>query len=142
MWAMFDDKRIEVRSIEQLISSLEPIEEFQLQSDIRANVRCELKRMRKNISAVLAFVSHFSAGSGTDTPEEFHQALNAVRRKCLLINGMITKSLLLQSSPASLRMCIRYTSKVMDQYGDMAQAARQMCRMAAPHLTEDLARAL
>jgi hypothetical protein len=139
---MFDDKRIEVRSIEQLISSLEPIEEFQLQSDVRANVRCELRRMRKNISAVLAFVSRLPDAAETDQPEEFRQAVNAVRRKCLLINGMITKSLLLQSSPLSLRMCIRYTSKVMDQYGDLAQAARQMCRMAAPHLTEDLARAL
>ena len=139
---MLDEKRIEVRSIEQLISSLEHIEAIQLQSDIRANVRCELKRMRKNVSAVLSFVSQLSAAEQRDYPEEFRNALHAVRRKCLLINGMITKNLLLQSSPASLRICIRYTSKVMVQYGEMAQAARQMCLIAAPHLTEDLARAL
>ncbi|MFB3918010.1 MAG: hypothetical protein ACE14M_14880 [Terriglobales bacterium] len=138
---MFDDKRINVTSLEQLISSLEHIEEMQFHSDIRANVRCELKRMRRNISAVLSFVSQSSRGEVKDDNGELRRALDEVRRQCLAINGMITKCLILQYSP-SLKLSMKYSSRVLASYEDMVRMARQMCQIAAPQFTEALAKAL
>lgn len=125
--------------MEQLISGLEHIEEMQFHSDIPANVRCELQRMRRNISALLSFVSHCNERTGGN--DEFSNLLNQVRRQCLLINGMITKCLILQYSP-SLKIWIHYSSRLLAQYQDMAATARQMCQLAAPQFTEQLARAL
>jgi hypothetical protein len=140
---MLDDRQLEVRSIEQLISSLEHIEEMQFQSDIRENVLCELKRMRGNVSAVLAFVSHGDDASlAGPAHAELGEALKEVRRQCLLLNATIAKIIVLQWSPAGLVKWIEDSSGLMEQYRELAQAARRLCQITAPQLSADLARAL
>ncbi len=129
-------------SVEQLIADLEHIEVSELQSDIRANVRAELKRMKRNISAVLRFVAHSSAVLETAENPELNQAICEVRRECLLINGMISRVLFLQTFWASPERWARYAANATTHYAEMAQAACQICRFADPLRAEALANAL
>jgi hypothetical protein len=134
-------KRNRERSLEQLISALEHIEESELQSDIPANVRAELKRMKRNISAILTFVSHAPRVESAATPE-LRAAMNEVRRNCLFINGMISKTLLLQALQLGPARIAAYTSRAMAKYAEMMQSAHEMCLIAAPPRAQELLNAL
>ena len=92
---MFDAKN-QIQTVEELISHLERVEIDQLQSDIPANVRAELRYMKRNISAILAFVA---ATQDVAAGSELHLAMTAVRRECIALNGMISKSLLMLLLP-------------------------------------------
>jgi hypothetical protein len=134
---MFED--LEVSSIEQLISRLEHVEESELNSDIRQNVRAELKRIKRNVSAILSFVSH------TAVPEvaadlRLRQAIVDVRRECIAINSTISKYLILQTLHADA--WLEYSSRISEQYTAMAEAARQMCALTAPMQLAELTNAL
>jgi hypothetical protein len=133
---MFDHQKNEATSIEQLISKLEHIEESEIQSDIGANVRAELKRIKRNVSAILAFTSH------SPSPEsvQLQQAISDVRRECFLINATISRTLILQALHAGRLM--DYTSRVAEQYTAMSEAVRQMCVLTAPLRVQELADAL
>lgn len=126
----------EVKSFEQLISNLEHIEESEIHSDIRANVRAELKRMKRNVSAILAFASHSQSAGNL----QLQQAISDVRRECLLINATISRTLILQTLHADKLM--DYTSRATEQYSAMSEAVRQMCVLAAPLRLQELADAL
>lgn len=130
--------RHQVQTVEELISHLEHVEIDQLQSDISANVRAELRYMKKNTSAILAFVS---ATEGIASDSELYQAMTAVKRECIALNGMISKSLLMLLVPID---AVRSRSELFlaDQYASLARKTLALCALSAPQLTEDLATAL
>jgi hypothetical protein len=138
---MLGYKRNEVLSIEDLITQLEHIEPSELACDIRANVRAELRRMKRNISALLCFLSHGPALDVADNPE-LHDAILGVRRECLLINGTISKILFLQALRFRPELWSALTDRAASQYGEMAQWACQMCQLAAPRRAQELMAAL
>jgi len=128
----------EALSIEELISALEPIDANELASDIRSNVRVELKRMKRNISAVLRFIAHAAGQPAPENPE-LHDAILEVRRECLRINGTISKVLLLQALWPNPEKWITFTERAGAQYAQMAQAMQRICAIAAPLQTQALA---
>lgn len=133
---MFDHWESEVTSIEQLISRIEHIEESEIHSDIRANVRAELKRIKRNVSAILAFTSHSPSAKSV----QLEQAIRDVRRECLLINAAISRTLILQTLHA--HEWTEYASNVAEQYSAMSQTVRQMCVLTSPLRVQQLADAL
>lgn len=135
---MFDQDGDPIASIEQLISSLEHIEESELKSDIRPNVRAELKRIKRNVSAILAFTAHSPASQVADARLQW--AIVDVRRECLAINSTVSKFLILQALHADI--WLEYSSRVAEQYAAMTEAAKSMCALAAPLRAQELANAL
>jgi hypothetical protein len=128
-----------IASIEQLISHLEHIEQSELSSDIRENVRAELKRIKRNVSAVLAFTDHPGWLKPVAEPG-LREAITNVRRECLALNGTISKLLILQTIRAD--RWVEYSSVIMEQYVSMAEAIRQMCLLEAPLRAQELTDAL
>jgi hypothetical protein len=135
---MLDEKQIDVYSIEQLISRLEHIEESELQSDIRANVCAELRRIKRNVSAVLSFIDHSRL---PDDPLLRATAAD-VRRECILINGIISRTLFLYFVRIGRSACLDATSRVVGHYRGMAEATCQLCQLLSPSCTQSMAMAL
>lgn len=131
----------EALSIDELIATLEHVDISELASDIRSNVRVELKRMKRNISAVLRYIAYAAALPAAENLE-LHNAILEVRRECLRINGTISKVLLLQALWPSPGKWIDYTAIASVQYAQMAQAMHRICLIAAPMQTQALANAL
>jgi hypothetical protein len=131
--------RTQISSVEELISSLEPVEPDELNSDIRANVRAELKRIKRNVSLILDFTSS-SRSSESGTAVELERAIADVRRQCLVINSTVSEILILQALRAD--KWIEYNSRVRDQYAAMAEAVRNWCAIVAPLQLKPLADAL
>ncbi len=123
-------------SIEQLISRIEHIEVSEIQSDIRANVRAELKRIKRNVSAILAFTSHTPSAESV----QLQQSISDVRRECILINANISRTLILQMMHAD--KWTDYASHIAEQYSAMSEAVRAMCVLTAPLRVQELADAL
>jgi hypothetical protein len=138
---MFRVKKKEPQSIDELIAALEHIEESELQSDIPANVRAELKRMKRNISSILSFVSHSQFLEDGMSPE-LRRVIRDVRRDCLLINSMISKALLMLTLRAGQAGMAEYTSSAMRKYLELMWDAHAMCLLTAPMQAEELLRAL
>ncbi|MGA3212252.1 MAG: hypothetical protein ABSD20_13180 [Terriglobales bacterium] len=138
---MFKASKKELRSVDELIIALEHIEEGELQSDIPANVRAELKRMKRNISSVLSFVSHSWHAEGAVDPE-LRRKMNEVRRECLLLNGIISKALLVQALRVGPAKLGTYTSRAMAKYFELMWAAHGMCLLTAPRQADELLAAL
>jgi hypothetical protein len=128
-------------SLEELIAALEPIDMSELASDIRPNVRVELKRMKRNISAVLRYIAYAAAHPAPEN-RELHETILEVRRECLRINGTISKVLLLQALWPHPEKWTAYTERAGAQYAEMAQAMQRICLVAAPLQTQALANAL
>lgn len=135
---MFDRESLQITSIEQLIVILEHIEESELKSDIRQNVRAELKRIKRNVSAVLAFTAHSPELDRADS--DLQNAIFNLRRECLTINSTISKFLILQTLHADA--WLEYSSRVAEQYLALAEAARNLCALTAPLRVHELANAL
>jgi len=131
----------EALTIEELIATLEHVDVSELASDIRPNVRVELKRMKRNISGVLRFIAHAVAPSAPENLE-LHSAILEVRSECLRINGTISKILLLQALWPKPEKWIAYTASASAQYAQMAEAMHRICLIAAPTQTQALASAL
>ncbi len=134
-------KRTEITSLAQLITRLEHIEDSELQSDLSQNVRAELKRMKRNVSAIISFISHFSA-HGLPQDPELRALVTDVRRECLLINALISKTLFLQYFRATRRMYAEPASRLLNHYHGMGEAAGRMCVLISPELSPTLAKAL
>lgn len=135
---MLDDQQFDASSIETLISALEHIEEGELQTDIRQNVCAELKRIKRNVSAVLSFVDH----SRLPGDPELRAAASEIRREGIAINATISRVLLLYTLRVGRGICTDRTGQVLNRYRRMADAACQMCRLVAPAAVPSLARAL
>ena len=87
---MIDVRKIEVRTIEELIQALHPVQVAVINSDLFEAALAELRLMKNNISAVLSFTS-YSLAADTAKDVEFRHVVDEVRRECLLINGMISR---------------------------------------------------
>jgi hypothetical protein len=134
---MIDGERIAVLSIEELILALEPVDATAIQSDDRRTMYAQLRRMKNNMSAVLAFTSSSFAVQSGDDPE-LRYLVDQLRGECLLINGMISKLMLRRFAFLDT---VKYAQNVLDQYEEMAGVACRMCMMLAPQSGNNLARA-
>jgi hypothetical protein len=123
---MIDVRRIEVRSIDELIAALHPIQASAIQ----------LRLMKKNISAVFSFTAH-SMQSKQETDAEFRHVAEEVRRECLLINGMISRIIFRKRWLFSISK-IENARDVLAHYEEMTGAACRMCLMVSPKLGNNL----
>lgn len=128
-------------SIEELISNLERIELDQLESDIPANIRAELKYMRKNLTAVLSFVSHSDIRC-QPADSELYQVMIAVRKECIALNGIISRVLVLQLLPIAPVKVVRFLPLAAVHYKNLSKATLDLCAVVAPQFTNSLAAAL
>ncbi|MFB3916076.1 MAG: hypothetical protein ACE14M_05070 [Terriglobales bacterium] len=135
---MFNSEHIEVQSIEELILAVQPVDVDAIQSGERDAVYAELRRMKKNTSAILSFTSHSLTKKLAD--RELQYALNELRRECLVINGMISKMLLLQWPKNSA--LTEHIVEILSSYQEMTGSACRMCLLSAPELSNKLAKAL
>ena len=127
-----------ILTVEELIAALEHIELDQLYSDIPANVRAELRYMKRNASAILEFVScTHDATPGS----ELYQAMIEVRRECIALNGTISKLLLLMHLPLRAARSAR-CSLLAEHYETLARTTRAMCALAAPQFAPSMAAVL
>lgn len=134
---MFDAKR-RIHTVEELITQLERVELDQLQSDIPANVRAELRYIKKNTSAILAFIS---ATQDVATDAELCLAMTLVKRECIALNGMISRALLMHFLPINTARS-RSDFPLANHYASLARKTLAMCALAAPRLTAELSTAL
>ncbi len=134
---MPDGESTIVRSIEELILVLAPVETVALQSEDRRAVFAQLRRMKKNISAVLAFTSSSFVDRSRNDPE-LRAVVKQLRGECLLINNMIAKLMLRRFAFLDPVKQIRV---VLDQYEEKAGVACRMCMLFAPQSGNNLARA-
>lgn len=132
---MIDVRKIEVRSIEELILALHPVHAAAINSDRFEAALSELKLMKDNISAVLAFTSYSLEEEATDA--EFHHVVDEVRRECLLINGLISRIMFRQRWLFTMSK-IENGREVLAHYEDMTSAACRMCLLLDPRLGNNL----
>jgi hypothetical protein len=134
---MIDGRKIQVRSIEELIQCLHPVEPSLINSNLSEAALSELRVMKSNISAVLSFTSYSLGHEGVENDPEFRLLIDEVRRACLAINGMISRIMFRQrwlfSSSKLEEAC-----EVLARYEDMAGVARRMCLLHAPELGNNL----
>lgn len=130
-----------LQSIDELLVALEHIEESELQSDIPANVRAELKRMKRNITAVLSFLSH-SPLLREETRPELSQAMSELRRECLLVNSAITRALLMLTLRVRPAKLAEHTARAMRKYLELMWAAHGVCLLTVPQQAQALLNAL
>jgi hypothetical protein len=133
---MIDVRRIEVRSIDELIAALHPIQASAIQAGRADTALSELRLMKKNISAVLSFTAH-SMQSKQETDAEFRHVAEEVRRECLLINGMISRIIFRKRWLFSISK-IENARDVLAHYEEMTGAACRMCLMVSPKLGNNL----
>lgn len=133
---MIDVRRMEVRSIDELIAALHPIQASAIQADRADAALSELRLMKKNISAVLSFTAH-SVQSKKEADAEFRQVAEEVRRECLLINGMISRIIFRRRWLFSISK-IENARDVLAHYQEMTSAACRMCLMVSPRLGNNL----
>lgn len=127
---MIDVRRIEVRSIDELIEALHPIQASAIQTGRVDTEFSELRLMKKNISAVLSFTAHFMQ-SKKAADAEFRRLAEEVRRECLLINGMISRIIFRKRWLFSISK-FENACDVLAHYQEMASAACGMCLMVSP----------
>lgn len=130
-------KKESIMSFQQLIDALEHIELDQLHSDIPANVRSELKRMKSNLSAILSFLGNQAHPESAIDPR-LTEAINTVRQECMSLHLTISNILLLQFFRLNLVLDSQYPAKAAVQYRLISQAVCEMCQMSSPRLAEQL----
>lgn len=133
---MIDVRKIEVRSIEELIAALHPVQAATIQSESFDDVKSELRLMKSNISAILSFTG-YSLDESLAEDEEFRHVVDEVRRECLLINGMIS-GILFRKRWLFAKAKVQDACDVLAHYEEMANAACRMCLMLNPDLSNSL----
>ena len=129
-----------VFSFEELIQDLEHIELDQLQSDIPENVDAELAHMKRNLTAVLAFLGH---GGPMPRPiRSWPRAVSMVRRECMSLNLTILQLRVLHFFRLHRIADSQYAALAAAQYEKLTMAVCQLCQISAPQLTEQLGSAL
>jgi hypothetical protein len=126
---MIDVRRIEVRSIDELIAALHPIQASAIQAGRADTALSELRLMKKNISAVFSFTAH-SMQSKQETDAEFRHVAEEVRR---MISRIIFRKRWLFSISK-----IENARDVLAHYEEMTGAACRMCLMVSPKLGNNL----
>jgi phosphate uptake regulator len=135
------DKKAGISSFQVLIDALEHIEVNELHSDIPANVRAELMRMKNNLSAILSFLGNCSIPDPTIEPR-LSEAISTVRQECMSLHLTISKILLLQFFRLNLVMDLQTYALAAVQYERIGQAVCEICQMFAPQFAEQLSNAL
>jgi hypothetical protein len=128
-------------SFQQLIQDLEHIELDQLQSDIPENVDAELAHIKRNLTAVLAFLGQCGR---TDAPADpqLSAAVSMIRRECMSLNLTILQLRVLHFFRLHRLADSRYAALAAVQYEKLTMAVCQLCQISAPQLTEQLGSAL
>jgi hypothetical protein len=132
---MIDVRKIEVRSIEELILVLHPVHAASINSDRFEAALSELRLMKDNITAVLAFTSYSLEDGAAD--DELRHVVDEVRRECLLINGLISRIMFRQRWLFTMSK-IENGREVLAHNEDMASAACRMCLLLSPQLGNNL----
>jgi len=127
---MIDGRKHEVRSIEELIEALHPVESLALGSDDFEASLMELRLMKSNISAVLSF-TRYSLGKGQAEDAELHALLDDVRSRCLGINAMISRAIFRQRWLFKVSK-LEESCEILRNYREMAEAARCLCLRLSP----------
>ncbi|HVJ04708.1 MAG TPA: hypothetical protein VM578_03435 [Candidatus Saccharimonadales bacterium] len=130
---MIDARKIEVRSIEELIAALRPIRSEALDDE---STLPRLRLMRSNISAVLSFTI-FSSGEAVANNPEYRQDIEDVRRQCLMINGIVSR-IMFRQRWLFAKSTIEDVSEVLDRYEQIAAAACRICSITTPKLRDVL----
>ncbi len=130
---------VQIASVEDLISRLEPVEQSEISSDIPANVSAELKRIKRNVSLVLGYMGTFQSLDGPEHAQ-LRQAVAEVRQECLAINATISKYLMLQA--LHLTRWSDDNASISDHYAAMSEAVRKVCQIAVPLRTQEVVQAL
>jgi hypothetical protein len=133
---MIDVRKMEVRSIEELILALHRVPSSAINSNQFEATISALRLMKSNISAVLSFTS-YSLSEDTAGDPEFRHVVDEVRRECLLINGMISQIMFRQRWLFSMSK-VEDACEVLVHYENMAGAACRMCLFLAPELGNNL----
>lgn len=131
---MLDARKFNVRSIDDLIVALHPVQNFTGSPHFETTL-ADLRQMKNNISAVLSFTACVSEDK-TNAPE-FSKVLDEMRRECLLINGMISRIIFRQRWLFSVSKA-EEAHEVLAHYKDLASATCRMCRLVAPELGANL----
>lgn len=133
---MIDVRKIEVRSVEELIEALHPVQASAIRADEFEVAFWELRQMKSNVSAVLSFAT-YSAATRVESDPELLQVVDEVRRECILINGMISRIMF-------RKRWLFSASKIEDlcdallHYEGMTSTACRMCLIVAPELGNNL----
>jgi hypothetical protein len=135
------NKKDRILSFQELIDALEHVELDELQSDIPANVRAELARMKRNLAAILSFLGNCAIPDPAVEPK-LAEAINTVRQECMLLHLSISKMLLFHFFRLNLVVDSQFPSVAASQYEHIRQAVCQICEMFAPQFTEQLGHAL
>jgi hypothetical protein len=125
----------------ELIDSLEHIEVDQLHSDVPANVRAELCRMKRNVAAILRFVGN-EEQSDLAADRQVATAIKAIRQECMSLHLTITKTLLFHFFRLHLVMDSKFSAVVASQYQRLGQSLCEMCAICAPNFEAQLGNAL
>jgi len=133
---MIDARKLQVRSIEELIQALHPIQSAAIQSGRVEDALAELRLIKSNITAVLSFTS-YSLQEVYEEQSEFRYVVDEVRRECLLINGMISRIMFRKRWLFSMSK-IEEARDVLAHYEDLTSAACRMCLMVAPEQGNNL----
>lgn len=134
---MLDVRKFDVRSIDDLIQALYPLQTLAVSNCFDATP-FELRLMKSNISAVLSLVASIDEDKAGDA--EVCELMDDVRRKCLLMNGMISRTLFRKRWLFSVSKA-EDACEILAHYEAMADAANRMCRRIAPELGDNLMRA-
>jgi hypothetical protein len=133
--------RAGIASFEELIHRLEHIEVDELHSDIPANVSAELRHIKHNLSAILAFLGRQAHAEAAVEPER-RAAIRAVRQECMSLHLTITKIQLFRFFRLQAVMESPVTAKAMEHYQRIGMAVCELCDAFAPQLTAQLGSAL
>ena len=130
-----------ILSFQELIDRLEHVEIDQLHSDIPANVRAELDRMKNNLSAILSFLGSCINPDPAIEPS-LAEAISTVRQECMSLHLTISKILLIQFFRLNLFTYSQFPALAVTQYKQIGESVSQICLMFAPQYTEQLGAAL
>ena len=135
------EKKADVRSFEELVRRLEHVELEQFDTDIRANVRAELPRMKRNIVAILSFLANCKEQKRTDLPE-IYEAMSSVRRQCVDLNMAISRLQVLLFFRIENLAAFQPSQVIIGPYQRLGDALRLMYQMSAPQFLEELSATL
>lgn len=130
-----------ILSFQELIDTLEHIELDELHSDIPANVRAELTRMKGNLSAILSFLGN-CVNPDPATEPKLCDTISMVRRECMSLHLTISKLLLFHFFRLNMVTDSQYPALAAAKYQQIGQALCEICKMFAPQFTEQLGSAL
>jgi hypothetical protein len=130
---MIDARKLELRSVEELVAALQPIRGAAFDDDTALP---RLRLIKSNISAVLSFTLCSVQEPAANDPE-YRRTVEDLRRQCLMINGMISR-IMFRQRWLFAKSTIKEISEVLERYEQMAGAACRMCLVTAPKLRQVL----